>query len=145
MTAAAFVAIWLTMGVLDVAVTRYLHFDAWAGSFQGASFWGGRFYQFPIYEFILFPSVFVPCAFLLLHADSDGYTLIERGAKSIVQPALRTTTRVLAFVAFCNLMNLAYTTAMGVHAVYADPWPAEMPSWLANEQCGPGTTVPCQQ
>ena len=29
---------------------------------------------------------------------------------------------------------LGYTTAMGIHAMYADPWPRDMPSWLSDEQ-----------
>ncbi|WP_262421633.1 spirocyclase AveC family protein [Paraburkholderia sp. UCT31] len=83
----------------------------------------------------LFPSVFVASAFLLLNVDEDGYTAIERGVDRVgCRPAVRTALRVLAFIAFCNILNLAYTTAMGVHAVYADPWPADMPSWLANNR-----------
>lgn len=110
-------------------------FDAWPGAFQSVSFWGGHYYQFPVYEFLLFPSAFVASAFLLLNVDEDGYTAIERGVDRVgCHPAVRTALRVLAFIAFCNILNLAYTSAMGVHAVYADPWPADMPSWLANNR-----------
>lgn len=145
----AFVAscsIWLTMGLLDIFATRVLYFDAWPGAFQAASFWGGEFYQFPIYEFILFPSVFVVAAFLLLYAKEDGLTFIDKGI-DLVAPATnrgrRTLLRVLAFVAFANLGNLTYTTAMGVHALYVDDWP-ELPSWLANNQCGTITGIACE-
>jgi hypothetical protein len=130
-----FVAIWMTMGLLDIAASRFMGFDSWPGAFQRLSFWGGHYYQFPIYEFLLFPSAFVASAFLLLHVDSAGFTAIEDGVDRIAwPPAVRTALRVLAFVAFCNVLNLAYTTAMGVHAMYADPWPADMPSWLANSR-----------
>lgn len=139
-----FVGVWLTMGLLDVAATRYLHFDAWPIAHQNLSFWGGKFYQFPIYEFLFFPSTFIACAFLLYYADTDGQTVIERGVERIsADGGKRTIARVLAFVAFCNLLNLAYTSAMGVHALYADPWPSGVPSWLANQQCGPGTGISC--
>jgi hypothetical protein len=132
---AGFVAIWMTMGLLDIAASRFMGFDAWPGAFQSASFWGGHYYQFPIYEFLLFPSAFVASAFLLLSVDSNGYTAIERGVERLeCHSAIRTALRVLAFIAFCNVLNLAYTTAMGVHAVFADPWPADMPSWLANSR-----------
>jgi len=135
LTLAGFVGVWLSMGLLDIVATRYLHFDAWPLAFQGFSFWGGRFYQFPIYEFLLFPSTFIACAFLLLHADANGRTAIERGVDQLpVAQGLRTLLRILAFIAFCNVLNLAYTSAMGVHALYADPWPTDMPSWLSNEQ-----------
>lgn len=50
--------------------------------------------------------------------------------------------RVLALIGFCNVCNLAYTTTMGVHALDTDPWP-QMPSWLANEQCGTITGLSC--
>ncbi|MGF6640408.1 hypothetical protein [Paraburkholderia sp. MM6662-R1] len=66
---------------------------------------------------------------------TGGYTAIERGVDRVgCHPPVRTALRVLAFIAFCNILNLAYTSAMGVHAVYADPWPADMPSWLANNR-----------
>ncbi|ACA95918.1 MULTISPECIES: spirocyclase AveC family protein [Burkholderia] len=134
LTLAGFAAIWMTMGMLDIAASRFMGFDAWPGAFQRASFWGGHYYQFPVYEFLLFPSVFVASAFLLMSADNNGYTAIERGVDRLDgHAALRTALRVLAFVAFCNVLNLVYTTAMGVHALYADPWPADMPSWLVNK------------
>jgi hypothetical protein len=135
LTLAGFAAIWMTMGLLDIAASRFMGFDAWPGAFQRVSFWDGHYYQFPVYEFLLFPSAFVASAFLLMSVDSKGYTAIERGVDRLeCHAAVRTALRVLAFVAFCNVLNLAYTTAMGVHAVYADPWPADMPSWLANNR-----------
>lgn len=134
-TLAGFVGVWLSMGLLDIVATRYLHFDAWPGAFQQLAFWGGRFYQFPVYEFILFPSTFIACAYLLLHADERGQTAIERGVEHFAQrPRLSTLLRILAFIGFCNLLNLTYTSAMGVHALYVDDWPKDMPSWLSNEQ-----------
>lgn len=139
---AALPAIWLAMGVLDVAATRLLHFDAWPLSTQSLSFWGGRFYQFPAYEFLIFPADFIACAYLLYRRDAAGHTRLERGLER-VSPRWQTTARVLAFCAFCNLLNLAYTSTMAVISLGADPWPADMPSWLANEQCGVGTPTPC--
>ncbi|NBB50411.1 spirocyclase AveC family protein [Rhizobium sp. CRIBSB] len=139
-----FAGVWFSMGLLDIGMTRIFHFDAWAGSFQAWSFWGGEFYQFPIYEFVLFPSTFVACAFLLFYADASGQTAIEKGVEQVPGPGwMKTAARVLAFIAFCNVLNLTYTSAMGVHALYADDWPANMPSWLSNEQCGPSTGVVC--
>jgi hypothetical protein len=138
-------SIWFTMGLLDIFATRVLHFDAWPGAFHASSFWGGKFYQFPIYEFILFPSVFVAAAFLLFYADDNGLTLVDRGLDQVAPASAKTTRnilRVLAFIAFANLGNLSYTTAMGVHALYVDNWP-EMPSWLANSQCGTITGIDC--
>ncbi len=138
-------SIWLTMGLLDIFATRVLFFDAWPGSFQAASFWGGQFYQFPIYEFVLFPSTFIAGAFVLFYSDKDGLTVLDRGIDQIAPPAMkvkRNLLRALAFVAFANFCNLTYTTAMGVHALYVDQWP-EMPSWLANNQCGTITSILC--
>lgn len=137
-------AIWVSMGVLDVAATRLVYFDAWPGSFQNWSFWGGQFYQFPAYEFLIFPAAFVACALLLVHVDSRGHTVIERGVTRIASGPWRVGLRILAFIAFCNLLNLAYTTAMGVHALSIEQWPANMPSWLANEQCGGFTGIACK-
>ncbi|MEO5598545.1 MAG: spirocyclase AveC family protein [Novosphingobium sp.] len=140
---AGFAGVWMTMGLLDIVATRYLGFDGWPGAFRNLSFWGGQSYQFPIYEAILFPTPFVACAFLLFYADTDGRTAIERGLEHLVAPAWKLQMfRILAFVGFCNVLNLTYTTAMGIHAVYADPWPA-IPSWLANGQCGGTTGIVC--
>ena len=133
LTLAGFAGVWVSMGLLDVAATRYLGFDAWPLAFQTVSFWGGRFYQFPIYEFLLFPTTFVACAFLLYRAAPEGTTAIEAGLRRFAprwQPALR----VLVFIAFCNILNFGYTSAMGVHAVFADAWPKDMPSWLSAEE-----------
>lgn len=140
--AAAYVGIWLTMSVLDVAATRLMHFDAWPGSFPGFTLWEGEFYQFPMHELLLFPSIFVACAFLLHRRDAAGHTAIERAF--VTAPGhLRTALRVLAFIGFCNLMNLAYTATMGVLGTATAPWPETMPSWLITEQCGEGTGLPC--
>jgi hypothetical protein len=138
--------VWLTMGLLDIFATSVLYFDGWPGAFHAASFWGGTSRQFPIYEFVLFPSTFMAGAFLLLHAKADGTTVIEGGLDRLPLTRSgpgRAVARVLAFVAFANLCNLSYTTAMGVHALYVDPWPT-MPSWLANGQCGGGTGIECR-
>ena len=144
MTLAGFAGVWATMGLLDIVAARIMGFDAWPIAFQSASFWAGKYYQFPIYEFVLFPSIFVASAFLLHFADDKGQTVIERGVESIGGPSwLRTAARILAFIAFCNVLNLSYTAAMGVHALYADPWPSGMPSWLADGQCGGMTGIAC--
>jgi len=141
----AFIGVWIGMGLMDVFATRVIHFDAWPGAHQRLSFWGGEFYQFPIYEFVAFPTIFVICAFVVFHADWKGDSVIERG---IGRLAIRSTKaksalRILAFVGLCNVLNLAYTTALGVHALYVDQWP-NLPSWLANEQCGTITGLDCE-
>lgn len=132
---AAFSGVWFSMGLLDVFATRVLHFDAWPGVFQAASLWGGSFYQFPIYEFVFFPTMFVICAFVLFYVDANGDTIIERGVHKLHawSSGARTALRILAFIGLCNVLNLAYTTALGLHATQVDPWPS-MPSWLSNEQ-----------
>ena len=139
-----FVVIWVTMSLLDIVATRYFGFDAWPIAFRRATLWAGQSYQFPIYEFILFPTAFVASAMVLLSKKTDGSTAIERGFERF-GGAARTTLRVLAFIGFCNLTNFLYTTAFGIHGLWADGWPAHMPSWLADEQCGPQTGTACTQ
>jgi hypothetical protein len=141
----AFAGVWISMGLLDVVATRVLHFDAWPGAFHAASFWGGEFYQFPIYEFLLFPTIFVVCAFLIFRAAPNGEIAIERGIDALPWQGTRAreAVRILAFVGLCNMLNLGYTTALGVHALGVNPWPANTPSWLANEQCGTITGQDC--
>jgi hypothetical protein len=142
---AGFVGIWLTMEILDVVATRFMGLDAWLGSFRAVSLWAGTAYQFPIYELVLFPAPFVACAFLLYHVDAGGYTVIERGVAGAGGGQWRRNgLRLLTFIAFCNLMNLIYTTSMGIAATAADPWPAGVPSWLMDGQCGTGTGIICQ-
>ena len=142
---AGFAGIWLTMEVLDVVATRFMGLDGWLVSFRSVSLWAGTPYQFPIYELLLFPAPFVACAFLLYYVDADGYTVIERGLGSAGGGQWRRNgLRLLIFIAFCNLMNLAYTASMGIAATAADPWPAGVPSWLADGQCGSGTGIICQ-
>lgn len=142
---AAFIGVWISMGTMDVFATRVLYFDAWPGAFQSVAWWGGNFYQFPIYEFIFFPSIFVVTAFVIYYADKNGETVVDRGIHTlgIRSNKLLSLVRILAFVGLCNVANLIYTTVMGVHALYVDPWPAAMPSWLQNEQCGATTGINC--
>jgi hypothetical protein len=143
---AAWLAVLMAIGVLDVVATTLLHFDAWPGAKQSLSLFGGRFYQFPLYEFAIFPAIFVACAFLLFHRAASGETWIEQGIERLrVGARTRTTLRVLAFVAFCNVLNLAYTTTMGALALVVEAWPADMPSWLASEQCGGITGITCSR
>jgi hypothetical protein len=132
------------MGLLDVLATWTISFDAWPGTEQALSLWGGKYYQFPIYEFVIFPFAFMLCAFQLFYRDPAGLTPIEQGVDRVGGGAgFRVTLRVLALIAFCNLMNLGYTTTMGVLALHVPSWPANMPSWLANEQCGGITGIAC--
>lgn len=137
-----FAGVWASMGLIDINATFNQRFDAWPIAFQSWSFFGGQPYQFPIYEFILFPSAFVACATLVLFSDENGLTVIERGSERF-SGGVRTALRILAFIAVCNLANFLYTTGMGIHALFADPWPKDMPSWLSDEQCGPVTGRVC--
>jgi hypothetical protein len=138
-----FVVIWCTMSMLDLFGTRYFGFDAWPITFRSVTLWAGQPYQFPIYEFILFPTAFVASALVLLSMGSNGLTAIESGLDQFSSFA-RTALRVLVFIGFCNLTNLLYTTAFAIHGLAADPWPSNMPSWLADEQCGPKTGITCK-
>jgi hypothetical protein len=138
-----FVVIWCTMSLLDIVATRYFGFDAWPISFRAATLWAGQPYQFPIYEFVLFPTAFVASALVLLSTRSNGLTAIESGLEGFSSFA-RTVLRVLVFIGFCNLTNLLYTTAFAVQGLAADGWPQNMPSWLADEQCGPKTGIACR-
>jgi hypothetical protein len=143
---AGFAGVWLSMEILDIAATRYMGLDAWPGSIQSMSFWGGTFYQFPVYEFLLFPAPFVVCAFLVRSANADGDTAIERGISALGGPQWRRNTlRLLAFIAFCNVCNLTYTSGMALQSLIADPWPSQMPSWLQDGQCGAFTGISCQR
>lgn len=142
---AALVGIWIAMGALDVAATRIMHFDAWPGSTQKFSLWGGQFFQFPLYEFLLFPLPFIACAFLLHSVNEKGYSSIEGGTGKLENLRMKTLFRILAFVGFCNVLNLTYTTTMGVITLKSDPWPSNMPSWLINEQCGDEIGIACSR
>ncbi|MDE8345001.1 MAG: spirocyclase AveC family protein [Acidocella sp.] len=142
---AGFIGVWFTMELLDIVATRYMGLDAWPGSVQSLSLWGGAFYQFPIYELIFFPSPFVACAFLIRSADARGDTAIERGISAMAGPQWRRNMfRIFAFVAFCNVCNFAYTGGMALTSLAANPWPAGVPSWLADGQCGAFTGLPCK-
>lgn len=139
-----YVAIWATMSMLDLAATRFMGFDAWPIATRAMTFWAGRPYQFPIYEFVLFPSQFVACGLVMMSAESrTGLTLIESGLERF-RGAAQTGARILAFVALCNLSNLIYTTAIGTYARVGDGYPTHMPSWLADQQCGPQTGIACK-
>jgi hypothetical protein len=76
------------------------------------------------------------------YADSNGQTIVERGSEHF-SGGVRTALRILAFVGNCNLSNFVYTSGMGIHAVFADPWPKDMPSWLSDEQYGSVTGKLC--
>ncbi|SNQ47221.1 conserved membrane hypothetical protein [Frankia canadensis] len=126
-------AIWISMGVLDVGATTLMHFDGWLITNHSLSLLGGGYDQFPLYEFLVFPAAFVACALLLYHQDEKGHTVIEHGLVQLRTASwVHTALRILAFVAFCNLANLIYTTIMGLIALVGDPWPVDTPSWLSN-------------
>jgi hypothetical protein len=120
---------------LELVSTRLIHADTWPGSIRSLSIWAGEFYQMPIYEFFLFPAILAGCA-MLLHASENGKSFVEYGlSKMKLGNKATQLMRVLAFIAFANLMNGLYIGTMVLISTQADPWP-ESPSWMRGELCG---------
>jgi uncharacterized protein DUF5135 len=120
---------------LEVVSTRVIHADTWPGSIRSLSIWAGEFYQIPVYEFVFFPAILAGCA-MLLHSAENGKSFIELGLHKLNIGKLgKELLRVLAFIAYANLMNAIYIGSMVLMSTQADPWP-ESPDWIRGEMCG---------
>ena len=130
-----FPVVWVVNSILDVVATRYFNFDAWLIGNQNLSLWGGKFYQFPLSEFITFPLIFIAGALLVYYQDENGHTAVERDYDQLGLADWKITLlRILAVIAFVNLLNWSYTALSGLIALGGDPWPANVPNWISDQQ-----------
>jgi Spirocyclase AveC-like len=109
---------------------------AYPAAWSHLALWGGTPFQLPWLHFAGGALFYAGCAALLVFRDDRGLTVVERGAAGIRSTWRRTTARVLAFVAFVNLVSLAYFPLVELQILHTDPFPQGFESAQVNGLCG---------
>jgi hypothetical protein len=107
----------------------------------------GTIYQFPLYEAVFFGGVVGLTGVVWYFKDDKGFTLAERGVEKLQisrSKGLKTFVRFLSLVGLlqCALFFF-YSLPMQLFSVNAAPFPENVPSYLRNGVCGPGTPYEC--
>jgi len=115
---------------------------SFSGTVHSWSLWGGEWYQFPLYNSILWGPVLATGGVLIYFRDDKGRVAVEQGSENISSPVKRTFLRFMAISAVFNVAFLAYNISMAIISFQMDATP-ELPSYLSNGICGPGTGYTC--
>lgn len=110
---------------------------------QDWSLWAGKTYQFPIYEALLWGPVWAAPGILYYFRDDKGHTILDRGIDRVKSVRVRPWLRILAMVAFINLVFQFYNITWTFIGMTADQIPADYPSHLRAGQCGEGSAYKC--
>ncbi|KUI36207.1 spirocyclase AveC family protein [Mycobacterium sp. GA-2829] len=132
--------------VLDLIVeVIFIRFGLYAypTTIHSWSLFAGTRWQFPIYESLLWGPVWAAAGMLLYFRDDKGHTFIERGVDRIQSVTWQPVIRILAVVAFMNIVYAVYNVAMIWTTFQAGPMPSDIPSYFVAEQCGAGTDYAC--
>jgi hypothetical protein len=104
-------------------------------------------YQFPLYEAFFFGGVVGFSGVVWYFKDDKGYTWAERGVEKLKIARSKGGKTLARFLATVGLLQSAlfffYSLPMQLFAVNAAPFPEEVPSYLRNGLCGPGTPYAC--
>lgn len=119
------------------------HLYAYLGSIHSLSLFPGTLHQFPLYESVLGGGTVAATGSLFYFRDDKGNTLVERGLQNLRIQRGATALRALAISGFVNMVVLTYTILYIFLNLQMDAWPTEVPSYLRNGLCGPGTEVAC--
>lgn len=72
---------------------------------------------------------------MVYYQDENGHTAVERDYDQLGLADWKITLlRILAVIAFVNLLNWSYTALSGLIALGGDPWPANVPNWISDQQ-----------
>jgi hypothetical protein len=104
----------------------------WGGAGMGVSILGGD-YRWPVAEFLYIGFWSTTLVSLRFFVDGRGHRLTERGLDHL-RPTTRTTVRLLATIAFCNLSVIVWSLPVLLTGFYARPYP-NYPQHLSNVVC----------
>jgi hypothetical protein len=120
---------------------------SYLGVVPSLTLWYGTIYQFPLYEAVFFGGVVGFSGVVWYFKDDKGQTWAERGLDKLRIARGNAMKTLLRFFAMVGLLQSAlfffYTLPMQLFSVNAAPFPAEVPSYLRNGLCGPGTRYEC--
>jgi Spirocyclase AveC-like len=107
----------------------------------------GTIYQFPLYEAVFFGGVVGFTGVIWYFKDDRGFTLAERGVEKLQLARSKGLKTFVRFLALVGLLQCAlfffYSLPMQLFSVNAAPFPDDVPSYLRNGVCGPGTPYEC--
>lgn len=133
--------------LLDIALELGFIFTgmyAYASVIEALSLWPGTHHQFPLYEPVLFGMACQGLIGVLRYfRDDHGAAPVQRGADRWSSPFMRGAVKILSLAAAVQLSYWAYNYAISISALYADAFPADIPSYLLNGMCGPGAGYAC--
>jgi hypothetical protein len=129
--------------VLEIGFTRTGVYS-YIGAIHWLSLFGGKQHQFPLYAAALWGLYWGFVSYLRFALDDRGHTILDGGLDRL-SPGRRkaTAVRALAVVGAMNLVFLGYVGGLSLATLYAGKAPENVPSYLRNGVCGPGTAYEC--
>ena len=117
---------------------------SYAGAVKSLSLFRGSRYQFPIYETLVFGALLTAVAAVIHFKDDKGRSFVERGIDDtkLSRPKVEVL-RILAVTGFVTVAYAGYSLVYCWASVYGGPYPKDLPSYMLNGMCGPGTQYAC--
>ena len=129
--------------VLEVTLIR-TGLWSYAGAIKSLSLFAGSRYQFPIYETLVFGAILTASAALMHFKDDKGRSFVERGIdETRLSPRRVAFLRIMAVSGFTFVIYAGYSLVWCWASIYGGPYPKDMPSYMVNGMCGPGTDYAC--
>lgn len=143
-------SVWLFMIVAVVVIHQVLversGWAVWSAPQRSLTVFAGTRWQLPLVPDVMFwAAVFAALACLLYFRDSSGASFVERGVERVgVSARLRTVVSTFAVIGYTTTAMLGYAVLAVFISLYpGDTLPDNLPSYIVNEMCGPGTQYEC--
>jgi hypothetical protein len=138
-----YTAFLITEPLLDLLYVRISFYQYGHGT-PWLTLWAGKPYQIPIPEILDSCLWFTALAAVRYFRDSHDHSIAERGINESARSTLQSATlRILAVAGYLTIANTLYMAMFNWAGIYGDPVPRDMPSYMINKVCGPGTDHPC--
>ncbi|MFI6998219.1 spirocyclase AveC family protein [Nocardia sp. NPDC050175] len=144
------VSIWVFMMVAVVIIHQVLvqhsGWAMWTTPQRNLTVFAGTRWQLPIVPDVMFWGAMFASLTLLRHFRApDGRSFVERGVDRVNVPErVRTALATFAVIGYTSTAMLGYAVcAVAVSLYPGDTMPAQVPSYLVNDMCGPGTEYNC--
>ncbi len=140
-TFVAFTAAWFCVEATFLRTGMY----AYGVAIEPLTLWYGKYYQYPIYEFVMWGLCYAIFASLYLFRDDKGLTYVEKGVDKLkMSNSKKKALRFFALAGFLNIVFLVlWSIPMSLTTLWGGALPKDMPSFLVNGLCGPGTNYDC--
>lgn len=142
--------VWLLMMVAVVIIHQLLversGWAVWTAPQRSLTVFAGTRWQLPLVPDVMFwGAMFAALACLLYFRDASGASFVERGVERLGIPArLRTVVSTFAVIGYTTTAMLGYAVSAVFVSLYpGDTLPDNLPSYIVNEMCGPGTQYQC--